>query len=111
MYADDTKIYRTITQPDDTKTLQTDLDRLYNWTNDWLLKLHREKSEHMHIGHRTQPVAYTLTDDKKTLTATTLENDLGSHTDPDLLIEDALECEDSCGGPSAYLVKVEELRK
>ena len=50
LFADDTKIYRTITTEEDKNTLQEDLERLTEWSNTWLLKFHPQKCKHLHIG-------------------------------------------------------------
>ena len=63
IYADDTKIYRTISSPDvEIPTLQCDLDRLGTWTNKWQMHFNPGKCEVMRITHRkdkTKPI-YTL---------------------------------------------------
>ena len=49
IYADDTKIYRTINEPDkDIPALQLDLNRLSGWTNKWQLRFNSENCEGMH---------------------------------------------------------------
>ena len=53
MYADDTKIFRTISNPNDKTALQKDLDTVYSWTQDWLLMLHPEKCKILDIGKTT----------------------------------------------------------
>ena len=37
MFADDTKLFRTVKSIDDCNILQNDLDTLSQWTNEWLL--------------------------------------------------------------------------
>ena len=37
LFADDTKIFRKITSLEDSMTLQSDIDRLENWSEKWLL--------------------------------------------------------------------------
>jgi len=52
IYADDTKIYRTINEPDkDIPALQLDLNRLSDWANKWQLCFNPEKCEVMHATH------------------------------------------------------------
>ena len=49
IYADDTKIYRTISSPDvDIPSLQCDLDRLWKWANKWQMHFNPDKCEVMH---------------------------------------------------------------
>ena len=63
IYADDTKIYRTINEPDkDISALQLDLNRLSDWANKWQLLFNPEKCEVMgatHIRYRSKP-SYSL---------------------------------------------------
>ena len=63
IYADDTKIYRTINQPDkDISALQLDLNRLSDWANKRQLRFHSEKCEVMRATHsrdRSKP-SYSL---------------------------------------------------
>ena len=42
LFPDDTKIFRSINNLDDTKILQEDFDKLQKWNNTWLLKFHPE---------------------------------------------------------------------
>ena len=53
MFADDTKMYRTIRCPNDQRILQADLDNLSTWSTKWLLKFHPDKCKIMHIGAET----------------------------------------------------------
>ena len=43
MFADDTKVFKTITTPNDQHTLQNDLDYLTSWSSKWLLRFHPDK--------------------------------------------------------------------
>ena len=43
LFADDTKIYRELSNVDDTFALQSDLDSLENWTKSWQVKF-RDRS-------------------------------------------------------------------
>ena len=52
-FADDTKLYCTISSLLDIQTLQNDLDLLYNWSIDWLLRFNISKCKTMHIGRFT----------------------------------------------------------
>jgi hypothetical protein len=54
VFADDTKIFRNITDGEDKEILQDDLENLGNWSNTWLLKFHPEKCKHMNIA-RVEP--------------------------------------------------------
>ncbi len=51
LYADDTKIFRTIRESEDCLKLQEDIDQLKRWTEKWLLNFHPDKSKYMRIGN------------------------------------------------------------
>jgi hypothetical protein len=81
MFADDTKIYRTIT-PDtnDSQLLQDDLDQIQQWAKDMCMQFHPEKCKVMHLGHNNPQATYHMTKpqgDVHTLQATDEEKDLG----------------------------------
>ena len=63
IYADDTKIYRKIMEPDkDIPALQLDLNKLSDWANKWQLRFNPEKCEVMRVTHsrdRSKP-SYSL---------------------------------------------------
>ena len=44
MFADDTKLYRTIAHQSDIQTVQNDINNLFNWSEKWLLRFHLDKS-------------------------------------------------------------------
>ena len=50
MFADDTKVLKTINSPNDQHILQNDLDYLTSWSNKWLLRFHSDKCNLMHVG-------------------------------------------------------------
>jgi hypothetical protein len=53
LFADDTKVYRELTVLEsDMQTLQSDLDRMTQWTNSWQLNFNPDKCEVMRISHR-----------------------------------------------------------
>jgi hypothetical protein len=62
LFADDTKIFRNITDGEDKEILQDDLENLENWSNTWLLKFHPEKCKNMNIARveKTDEFKYKL---------------------------------------------------
>ncbi len=83
LFADDTKIFRTIKSDDDQATLQTDLNKLSEWSEKWLLKFHPGKCKHMHIGKATNnPTSYSL--DSTNLESIRQEKGIGVIIDADL---------------------------
>ncbi|KAK3099864.1 hypothetical protein FSP39_010887 [Pinctada imbricata] len=53
LFADDTKIFKIITTPEDSNTLQEDLNTLNTWSDNWLLRFHPEKCKVMYIGKKS----------------------------------------------------------
>ena len=60
IFADDTKLFTESDQAEARATLQEDLDNLYNWSTDWLLKFHPEKCCTMRLGRCTEEHTYTM---------------------------------------------------
>ena len=62
LFADDTKIFRNITDGEDKEILQDDLENLENLSNAWLLKFHPEKCKNMNIARveKTDEFKYKL---------------------------------------------------
>ena len=50
LYADDTKIFRQISSRDDAEALQSDIRKLEEWTEKWLLKFHPDKCHVLSLG-------------------------------------------------------------
>ena len=49
LFADDTKLYATVNNTNERK-LQGDIDRLMQWSKDWLLTFNKSKCKHVHFG-------------------------------------------------------------
>ena len=59
LFADDTKLYRTIRSYGDVQQLQEDIDALYQWTRLWLLSFNTSKCKILHIGLDAFSTSYT----------------------------------------------------
>ena len=81
LFADDTKIFNLIKSKEDKLTLQKDLDKLSQWTNKWLLKLHPEKCKCMNIGRINPDPEFKYTLCGKELQAVDEEKDIGVYID------------------------------
>ena len=80
MFADDTKVFRTIKTNDDQCILQDDLDELTVWFTKWLLIFHPDKCKIMHLGTPLEDqFKYTLHDGtiRHELGCTSEEKDIG----------------------------------
>ena len=86
VFADDTKIYNSINDVNDTKCLQNTIDEMFSWTNKWLLKFNKEKCKVLHLGKNNSKYEYFIGNEgeKIKLEETDLEKDLGIHIDPNL---------------------------
>ena len=74
-FADDTKVFRKVTNDTDKQSLQDDLDKLVVWSQKWQMLLNFGKCKCIHIGHGNMDEEYKMGDD--VLGGTTQENDLG----------------------------------
>ena len=55
LFADDTKIWNTIKTQSDSQSLQSDLDLLSKWSDEWLLRFNIDKCQIMHIDKKVRP--------------------------------------------------------
>ena len=79
MFADDTKIYTAVKSVADSQRLQTDLNSLARWADNWLLRFNVKKCKCMSIGSTTT-TPYNLIDasnNQHNLSITDCEKDLG----------------------------------
>lgn len=85
LFADDTKIYRRVTNDQESKELQDDINNLQEWSDRWLLKFHPDKCVHMKIGKNSNR-KYTLgtATQKCQIKQSSCEKDIGIHIDSKL---------------------------
>ena len=57
IFADDTKIFRALHEPEDYSYLQDELDRLVEWSQLWQLHFNDSKCKVLHMGTLTQAIA------------------------------------------------------
>ena len=62
LFAEDTAVYLTVNNPNDSKTLQNDLDTLQTWERTWDMEFNPCKCQVLHISRANQPIQsqYTL---------------------------------------------------
>jgi len=63
MYADDAKLFNSVSDQRDVPCLQADLDTLKEWSAEWQLRFNIDKCKVMHIG-RSNRICYTMQDSK-----------------------------------------------
>ena len=74
-YADDTKVFRKVTNDTDKQSLQDDLDKLVKWSEKWQMLLNFGKCKCIHIEHGNMDEEYKVGD--AVLGRNTQEKDLG----------------------------------
>ena len=74
-FADDTKVFRKVTNDTDKQSLQDDLDKLVKWSEKWQMLLNFGKCKCIHIGHGNIDEEHKMRD--AVLGRTTQEKDLG----------------------------------
>lgn len=84
MYADDVKIYRTITRHEDVCLMQNAIDLLASWADRWQLPLSPQKTVVLHLNSGTSTHPYTYNINGCTLAAVDSVKDLGFHYDNNL---------------------------
>ena len=93
IFADDTKSYDKIENDDDQIKLQTSINSLVKWSQDWLLGFNCDKCKCLHLGKNNKKCQYTIQQNNKTciMSETLCEKDLGVNIDPDLNFEEHIE--------------------
>jgi len=82
LFADDTKIYRVISSPEDSDSLQTDIDSLQDWSSTWLLKFNASKCKCMNLGKNNDKHQYAM--GSKAIENVKNEKDVGVSFDSEL---------------------------
>jgi len=77
IFADDTKIYRQISNPNDALALQNDIDSLHKWSMTWGLTFNSTKCMALSIKRRNHPYRHPYKMDSTPLPRITDMNDLG----------------------------------
>ena len=81
LFADDTKIYAKVNTKEQEENLQSDIDNLMEWSNNWQLKFNKSKCKHLHIGRNNNAI-YKI--GEEIIETTTEERDLGVVIDSQL---------------------------
>ena len=61
LFADDCVLYRKVENGDDTTKLQTDLDDLQRWEDDWMMEFHPQKCQVLNITNKRHPIKKNYT--------------------------------------------------
>ena len=76
LFADDTKLYKSIKEVADKEILQTDLNSLIGWSNKWQLPFNKGKCKLLHLGTENLEFQYVLTNGNETSTLEEVEKEL-----------------------------------
>jgi hypothetical protein len=74
-FADDTKLFRCVTDPDGADMLRDDLRSLYEWSEDWQMLFNIDKCKVMHFGAKNKKEKYSISN--TVLNVVEEEKDLG----------------------------------
>ena len=85
-FADDTKVFRKVTNAIDTKNLQDDLDKLVKWSEKLQMLFNFGKCKCIHIGHGNMDEEYKMGD--AVLGRTTQKKDLGLTFSADMKVSE-----------------------
>ena len=92
-FADDTKLYRAVTNQDDIEILQSDLVNLCHWSKDWLMLFNIDKCKTLHIGRGNLNELYNM--EGRLFEAVHEERDL------DIMITKDFKCSKQCNAAKA----------
>ena len=81
-FADNTKVFGSINNTDDSSKLQDDLNKLVNWSQDWQMKFNVDKCKVMHLGRKNLHSTYSM--NGSVFDSIKEEKDLGIHVSEDL---------------------------
>ena len=81
LFADDTKVFRHVTNEHECSILQSDITKMYQWSNRWLLKFHPQKCVSMRIGKQNNPDLNTYYMADQNLEYSSCEKDIGVFID------------------------------
>ena len=100
-FADDTKVWRIIRNVEDRDSLQADLDKLKDWSDEWLLKFNAKKCKVLHIGPGNPKYSYQMKEGGGTvLEEMILEKDLG------VLISNDMKVADQCNKAAKKAMRI-----
>ena len=84
--ADDTKVFRKVTNDTDNQSLQDDLDKLVKWSEKWQMLFNFGKCKSIHIGHGNMDEEYQMGD--AVLGRITQEKDFGVKFSADMKVSE-----------------------
>ena len=92
LFADDTKLYRTVDSYGDSNMLQMDLYELDNWSELWQMKFNIQKCKVLHLGKKKTQGIFYLTFDNENECLSTIK-DIREQTDLGVQMDESLRFE------------------
>jgi len=92
-FADDTKVFRRVSNSVQRQLLQDDLDKLCVWADSWQMEFNVAKCKAMHIGSRNKQFSYMMKGHQ--LDVVTTEKDLGVFISSNLKVAEHEHCYDA----------------
>ena len=79
LFADDAKVYKSISLVDHVHQVQSSVDEAVTWSNIWEMLFNFKKCKHLHIGSRQDSATYTMNSGQGVIEIekVTSEKDLG----------------------------------
>ena len=77
LFADDSKLYKSIDLPDSTLHLQNDLDNLHKWSLDWAMKFNKSKYQALRVSRKKTKIVSQYNLDGQPLECVPYVKDLG----------------------------------
>ena len=105
-FADDTKVFRKVTNVTDKQSLQDDLDKFVKWSEKWQMLFNFGKCKCIHIGHGNMNEDYKIGIIKWVLGRTTQEKDLIVTFSPDMKVSEQCGIAASKGNQILGLIRI-----
>ena len=102
-FADETKVFRKVTNDTDKQSLQDDIDKLVKWAEKWQMLFHFGKCKCIHTGHGNMDEEYKMGD--AVLGRTTQEKDLGVTVSADMKVSEQCGMTASKGNHIRWLIR------
>ena len=102
-FADDTKIFRKVTNVTYKQSLKDDLDKLVKWSEKWQILFNFGKCKCIHIGHGNMDEEYKMGD--AVLGRNTQEHDLGVTFSADMKVSEQCGIAASKGNQIIWLIR------
>eukprot|EP00112_Aurelia_sp_Birch-Aquarium-sp1_P026644 Seg96.8 transcript_id=Seg96.8/GoldUCD/mRNA.D3Y31 product="putative RNA-directed DNA polymerase from transposon BS" protein_id=Seg96.8/GoldUCD/D3Y31 len=105
LFADDSKIWRTIKDKEDSEILQQDLDKMQKWSEKWLMQYHPDKLKGLCLNNKETVSKREYTVGDVIIKKVTAEKNLGVTVDKDLKFKEHIESKISKGNQMLGVIR------